>query len=108
MPLVRALCQREVGFEPKFVPVGNTIDSLLNMVAAGISVAELVVRAQKAGVAPAQGSPKGPLGVGSRISYARIGAWFRTGAELMPARTESVCILDDDSSVRRSIVQLSK
>jgi len=34
MAMVRDLCLREVGFEPKFEPVGNTFDSVLSMVAA--------------------------------------------------------------------------
>ena len=38
MALVRDLCLREAGFEPKFEPIGNTLDSVLSMVAAGRGV----------------------------------------------------------------------
>jgi DNA-binding transcriptional LysR family regulator len=33
--LVRTVCRRDGGFEPKFLPVGNNFDSLISMVTAG-------------------------------------------------------------------------
>jgi DNA-binding transcriptional LysR family regulator len=33
--MVRDLCLREAGFEPKFEPVANSVDSVVSMVAAG-------------------------------------------------------------------------
>jgi DNA-binding transcriptional LysR family regulator len=36
--LVRSVCQLYAGFEPKLLPVGNTMDSLLRMAAAGRGV----------------------------------------------------------------------
>jgi DNA-binding transcriptional LysR family regulator len=35
MPIIRAICQREAGFEPQFEPVANSIDGVMSMVAAG-------------------------------------------------------------------------
>ena len=36
--IVRDLCLREAGFEPKLEPIGNTLESVLSMVAAGRGV----------------------------------------------------------------------
>jgi hypothetical protein len=36
--LVRTVCRRDGGFEPKFLPVGNTFDSSISMVTAGRGV----------------------------------------------------------------------
>ena len=38
MRLVRTVCQRDAGFEPNFLTLGNSLDSLLSMVAAGRGV----------------------------------------------------------------------
>ena len=38
MHLVRTVCQRDAGFEPNFVKLGNSLESLLSMVAAGRGV----------------------------------------------------------------------
>jgi hypothetical protein len=35
MHLVRTVCQRDAGFEPNFLTLGNSLESLLRMVAAG-------------------------------------------------------------------------
>jgi DNA-binding transcriptional LysR family regulator len=38
MRLVRTVCQRDAGFEPNFLTLGNSLESLLSMVAAGRGV----------------------------------------------------------------------
>ncbi len=38
MQLVRTVCQRDAQFEPNFLTVGNSLESLLSMVAAGRGV----------------------------------------------------------------------
>ena len=38
MNLVRTVCLRDGGFEPKLLPIGDTFDSLISMVAAGRGV----------------------------------------------------------------------
>ena len=38
MHLVRTVCQRDAGFEPNFLTLGNSLESLLSMVAAGRGV----------------------------------------------------------------------
>ena len=38
MLLIRTVCQREAGFEPSFLTLGNSLESLLSMVAAGRGV----------------------------------------------------------------------
>ena len=38
MHLVRTVCQRDAGFEPTLLPVGNTFETLMSMVAAGRGV----------------------------------------------------------------------
>jgi DNA-binding transcriptional LysR family regulator len=38
MHLVRTVCQRDAGFEPHFLTLGNSLESLLSMVAAGRGV----------------------------------------------------------------------
>jgi DNA-binding transcriptional LysR family regulator len=38
MHVVRTICQRDAGFEPTFLPVGNTLESIISMVAAGRGV----------------------------------------------------------------------
>ena len=38
MHLVRTVCQRDAGFEPNFLKLGNSLESLLSMVAAGRGV----------------------------------------------------------------------
>ena len=51
--LVRAVCQRAAGFEPNFLRLGNGLESLLSMVAAGRGVLlapEIVFRHRTAGV----------------------------------------------------------
>jgi DNA-binding transcriptional LysR family regulator len=51
--VVRSVCQREGGFEPTFLQVGNSLESLLSMVAAGRGVflaPELVFGGRSAGV----------------------------------------------------------
>jgi DNA-binding transcriptional LysR family regulator len=45
--LVRTVCRLDGGFEPKFLPVGNSFDSLISMAAAGRGVvlcAEITLR----------------------------------------------------------------
>ena len=39
MNLVRTMCLRDAGFEPTVLPIANTFDSLISMVAAGRGVA---------------------------------------------------------------------
>jgi LysR family hca operon transcriptional activator len=51
--LVRSVCQREGGFDPTFLQVGNSLESVLSMVAAGRGVLlgpELVFGGRSAGV----------------------------------------------------------
>jgi LysR family hca operon transcriptional activator len=51
--LVRTVCQRDAGFEPNFLMLGNSFESLLSMVAAGRGVLllpELLSRQQTIGV----------------------------------------------------------
>ena len=51
--LVRTICQRDAGFEPTFLPVGNTFESLMSMVAAGRGVfltSEITLRGRSVGV----------------------------------------------------------
>jgi DNA-binding transcriptional LysR family regulator len=53
MSLVRTICQRVAGFEPNFLKVGNSLESLLSMVAAGRGVLlapEIVLYHRSAGV----------------------------------------------------------
>jgi DNA-binding transcriptional LysR family regulator len=53
MSLVRSICQRVAGFEPNFLEVGNSLESLLSMVAAGRGVLlapEMVLCHRSAGV----------------------------------------------------------
>ena len=53
MGVVRSVCQRGDGFEPTFLQVGNSLESLLSMVAAGRGVflaPELVFGGRSAGV----------------------------------------------------------
>jgi DNA-binding transcriptional LysR family regulator len=38
MHLVRTVCQQDAGFEPNFLTLGNSLESLLSMVAAGRGV----------------------------------------------------------------------
>jgi DNA-binding transcriptional LysR family regulator len=51
--LLRTVCQRDGGFEPNFLPVGNSLESLLSMVAAGRGVLlgpQILFRQPTAGV----------------------------------------------------------
>jgi DNA-binding transcriptional LysR family regulator len=53
MHLLRTVCQRDGGFEPNFLTVGNSLESLLSMVAAGRGVLlapQIVFRHPTAGV----------------------------------------------------------
>jgi DNA-binding transcriptional LysR family regulator len=53
MHLVRTVCQREAGFEPNFLTLGNSLESLLSMVAAGRGVSlspEILSRHRTIGV----------------------------------------------------------
>ena len=53
MHLVRAACQRDAGFEPTLLPVGNTLESVVSMVAAGRGVflsPEISLRGRAIGV----------------------------------------------------------
>jgi len=53
MHLIRTICQRDAGFEPTFLPVGNTFESIISMVAAGRGVflsPEITVRDRVTGV----------------------------------------------------------
>jgi DNA-binding transcriptional LysR family regulator len=53
MHLVRNICLRDAEFEPTFLPVGNTLESLMSMVAAGRGVfvtPEITLRGRVAGV----------------------------------------------------------
>ena len=53
MSVVRSVCQRACGFEPTFLQLGNSLESLLSMVAAGRGVflaPELVFGGRSAGV----------------------------------------------------------
>ena len=53
MDMVRKICRRDAGFEPTLLPVGNTLESLMSMVAAGRGVflaPEITVRDRASGV----------------------------------------------------------
>jgi DNA-binding transcriptional LysR family regulator len=53
MHLIRTICQRDAGFEPTFLAVGNTFESIISMVAAGRGVflsPEITVRDRVSGV----------------------------------------------------------
>jgi DNA-binding transcriptional LysR family regulator len=51
--LIRTICQRDASFEPTLLPVGNTLESIISMVAAGRGVflsPEITVRNRVSGV----------------------------------------------------------
>ena len=53
MQLVRTVCQRDAQFEPNFLTLGNSLESLLSMVAAGrgvLLVPEILSRLRTNGV----------------------------------------------------------